>query len=74
MAAFLTRALDLTPSGTDRFIDVTGSVFNTDIDALATAGITTGCNPPANDRYCPDDPVSRGQLMAFLRRSPASHS
>jgi subtilisin family serine protease len=56
MAAFLTRALDLTPSGTDRFTDVAGSVFNTDIDALATAGITTGCNPPANDRYCPDDP------------------
>jgi subtilisin family serine protease len=74
MAAFLTRALDLTPSGTDRFTDDTGSVFGADIDALATAGITTGCNPPANDRYCPDDPVTRGQLMAFLRRGLSTDS
>ncbi len=74
MAAFLTRALDLTPSGTDRFTDATGSVFETDIDALATAGITTGCNPPANNRYCPNDPVTRGQLMAFLRRGLSADS
>jgi hypothetical protein len=36
---------------------------------LATAGVTRGCNPPANDLFCPEDPVTRGQLAAFLRRA-----
>ncbi|MEA2022747.1 MAG: hypothetical protein U9N79_00500 [Actinomycetota bacterium] len=75
MAAFLRRALDLPASSTDFFIDDNGSIFETDINAIAEAGITLGCNPPANDRYCPTSLVSRGQMAAFLRRSyslPAS--
>ena len=36
---------------------------------LADAGITKGCNPPANDRFCPDDRVTRGQMAAFLNRA-----
>lgn len=39
------------------------------IKAVAAAGITKGCNPPANDKYCPDAPVTRGQMAAFLRRA-----
>jgi hypothetical protein len=70
MAAFLVRALGLTDDGGgDLFTDDNGSVFEDDIDRLGTAGITMGCNPPANDRYCPDAPVSRAQMAAFLRRS-----
>ena len=28
------------------FVDTVGSVFAVDIDKLATAGVTKGCNPP----------------------------
>ncbi|MFP3881785.1 MAG: hypothetical protein ACLFWH_05650 [Actinomycetota bacterium] len=69
MAAFLRRALDLPQASTDFFIDDNGSVFEEDINAIAAAGITRGCNPPANDRYCPDDDVDRGQMAAFLSRA-----
>ncbi len=67
MAAFLVRALVLSPS-VDRFIDTAESPFRADAAALAGGGITIGCNPPANDRFCPDEPVTRGQMAAFLRR------
>ena len=39
------------------------------LDRLAAEGITKGCNPPANDRFCPDDDVTRGQMAAFLHRA-----
>jgi hypothetical protein len=39
------------------------------IEALAAAGITRGCNPPDNDRFCPDEPVTRGQVASFLVRA-----
>ena len=69
MAAFLTRALDLTEQADNPFTDDDGSIFENDIEKLAAAGITKGCNPPDNDRYCPDNFVTRGQMAAFLRRS-----
>jgi hypothetical protein len=69
MAAFLTRALDLTATGSTDFVDDDGSIFETDIEKLANAGITKGCNPPSNDRYCPNDSVTRGQMAAFLTRA-----
>src|SRR5690606_15106601 len=68
MAAFLVRALGL-PAATGTFTDTTGHVFEGDIARLAAADITRGCNPPANDRFCPDDPVTRGQMAAFLKRA-----
>lgn len=68
MAAFISRALDL-PAATDRFVDDDGHLFETDIDRLAAAGITRGCNPPANDRFCPDDNVTRDQMASFLARA-----
>ncbi len=69
MAAFLDRALNLQPATRDYFSDDDGSVFEGDVDALAAAGITLGCNPPANDRYCPDRPVNRGEMAVFLQRA-----
>jgi hypothetical protein len=69
MAAFLTRALSL-PAATEQFRDVaTTDTFAAPIGALDKAGITMGCNPPANDRFCPDDFVTRGQMAAFLVRA-----
>ena len=70
MAAFLARALGLTSNSHPEFEDVApDSTFAEDIGKLATAGVTRGCNPPANDLFCPEDPVTRGQLAAFLRRA-----
>jgi hypothetical protein len=69
MAAFLVRALKLPAASQDYFIDDAGSVFEDDINRLAERGITRGCNPPTNDRYCPDDRVTRGQMAAFLVRA-----
>jgi hypothetical protein len=70
MAAFLNRAFVLADLGSDTFTDDDGSIFEDDIERLAAAGITKGCNPPTNDRFCPDATVTRGELTAFLRRSP----
>ena len=71
MAAFLTRALELLAATGIDFTDDDGSIFEDAIERLAAAGITRGCNPPANDRFCPDQPVTRGQMAAFLRRALA---
>ncbi len=69
MAAFISRALDLTTRAGDPFTDDDDSIFEADIERLAAAGVTKGCNPPVNNRYCPDDPVTRGQMAAFLHRA-----
>jgi hypothetical protein len=66
MAAFLNRALTLPPANAPSgFTDTTGT-FHDDIERLFAAGITNGCAP---DRFCPDDPVTRGQMAAFLNRA-----
>jgi hypothetical protein len=70
MAAFLVRAQGLVDgAGADLFVDDDDSVFENDIDRFATRGITRGCNPPDNDRFCPDEAVTRGQMAAFLVRA-----
>ena len=68
MAAFLVRGLDLTASGGTDFTDDNSSIFEADIEKLAEAGVTKGCNPPANTRFCPEGTVSRGEMAAFLAR------
>ena len=68
MATFLVRTFDLDPSPTAGFHDTTGHTHATGIGALAAAGITAGCStlPP---RFCPDAPVTRGQMATFLARA-----
>ena len=69
-ASFLVRAFSIPETAIlDRFSDDDGSVHEDDIDRLAGAGVTVGCNPPANDRYCPQDNVARGQMAVFLTRA-----
>ena len=53
------------------FIDDDTSIFEADIEWLAGADVTKGCNPPTNDRFCPDDEVTRGQMAAFMKRFAA---
>jgi hypothetical protein len=44
-------------------------VCEADIERLAEAGITRGCNPPVNDLFCPNAGVIRAQMAAFLHRA-----
>ena len=69
MAAFFARAFGFTNRLDDPFVDDDGSTFEADIERLAAAGVTKGCNPPANDRFCPEEPVTRAQFAAFLHRT-----
>ena len=66
----LARGYGYTDGGAGNFFDDDdGSVFEGDIDAIKVAGITQGCNPPANTRFCPDKPVRRDQMASFLARA-----
>ena len=59
----------LTAIASHSFDDVPiSNTFHADIAWLADAGVTKGCNPPANTEFCPNDNVSRGQMSAFMRR------
>jgi hypothetical protein len=66
--------LQVSPApGTATFADVPLShPFFQYIEALAASGVTTGCaGSPL--RYCPDAPVTRGQMAVFLARALGLH-
>ncbi|MGD2051910.1 MAG: S-layer homology domain-containing protein, partial [Acidimicrobiia bacterium] len=71
--ALLTSLIALVPAPAatagGAFVDDDDSVHEPYIEAFAAAGITNGCNPPVNDRFCPDRPVTRGEMAAFLVRA-----
>jgi Lysyl oxidase/S-layer homology domain len=66
MAAFLERALSLPAATADYYSDDDGTTFEDSINAVTEAGIATGCT---STRYCPDRPVRRGEMAAFLHRA-----
>lgn len=68
MATFLGRALGLDMVSGELFSDISGSVHRGYINAVAEAGITAGCDSTGN-RYCPNSPLTRGQMAAFLVRA-----
>ncbi|HEX2367620.1 MAG TPA: S-layer homology domain-containing protein, partial [Acidimicrobiia bacterium] len=68
MAALLRRSLRLPPASGDAFDDDDGSTFEEDINRVATAGITRGCDAAHPRLFCPDEFVTRGQMAAFLNR------
>jgi hypothetical protein len=73
MAAFLLRAKHgsgyAPPSATGVFNDVPTSHWAAAwIEQLYAEGITTGCNP-ALMQYCPEQPVTRAEMAAFLVRT-----
>jgi hypothetical protein len=70
LAALLVALVPLATLAAGPFTDLTpGSVHNANIQAIADAGITTGCNPPDNTAYCPNDLVTREQMASFLARA-----
>jgi hypothetical protein len=44
----------------------TSHPFHQFVEALARSGITAGCG---NDNYCPDQPLTRGQMAVFLAKA-----
>jgi hypothetical protein len=61
------------PPATASFDDVpTSDPFFQYIEALAASGITGGCqaSPPL---YCPDNPLTRGQMAVFLAKGLGLH-
>jgi hypothetical protein len=68
MASFLARAFDLPAAGADYFTDDEGTSHEDNINRIAQAGITTGCEA---DRFCPAGTVTRGQMASFLARALA---
>lgn len=54
------------PDGLGPFADVDGSIHEEDVTALWAAGITSGCD---DWLFCPEDPVTRGELAALLTRA-----
>jgi hypothetical protein len=69
MASFFVRALDLAIPDADYFVDDGNSVHEENINALAQAEITLGCNPPIGDEFCGSTALSRGHIAAFIRRA-----
>lgn len=68
VATILDRALGL-PSdevqlASSTFVDTAGNVHASSIESVARAGLAAGC---AEDRFCPDDPITRAQLATVLQ-------
>ena len=68
-AAFLSRTLRLPVASKDYFNDDNESTFEGVINRLAEAGITKGCNPPTNSRYCPDRTMTRAEFASMMVRA-----
>ena len=69
MATLLARAFELQPDVPSVFEDINRQGPHADsIDAVAAAGITMGCGTEP-DRFCPDDPVTRGQAATLINRA-----
>ena len=68
MASFLTRAFRLDPAQEAGFRDLAGTVHTPSIGSAVAAGLVNGCseNPL---RFCPDEPVTRVEMINFLARA-----
>lgn len=55
--------------GSGTFVDDDASMFEPYIERIVAAGITRGCSEAPNARFCPERPVTRGQMAAFLVRA-----
>jgi S-layer homology domain len=64
--------LQVSPApGAATFGDVpTGHPFFQFVEALAASGITAGCG---NGNFCPDAPLTRGQMAVFLSKALGLH-
>ena len=68
MATFLVNAFDLPSATTAGFTDTEGNTHEANIDAVAAASITSGCETDPLS-YCPRKSVTRAQMATFLHRA-----
>jgi glucose/arabinose dehydrogenase len=66
MLGSVTAGAATAPGGS--FIDDDGNVHEAAIEAIRSAGVTTGCDS-VGDLYCPADIVTRAQMAAFMVRA-----
>lgn len=66
MASFIARAFALPRSSRDYFWDDNTNKHENNINRVAAAGITVGCD---SGRFCPDGSVTREQMASFLSRA-----
>jgi hypothetical protein len=64
--ALLVALVPLSILAANPFTDLTGGVHDANIDAIYTAGITTGCAPTES---CPTANVTREEMASFLART-----
>lgn len=69
MAELLVRTFHLPASSTDYFDDDNGSAFQASINALRQAGITIGCDPDDDAKYCPIRSLTRDEMATFFVRA-----
>ena len=48
------------------FIDDDGHPQEQAFETLASSGVVTGCNPPLNDRICPDQHLTRAEMAKMI--------
>lgn len=65
-AALMITTAGAALAGHSSFRDGPFGVHENGIHFVADAGVTTGCGD--GSRYCPGDPVSRGQMATFMHR------
>ena len=68
MATFFKRAFKLSEAPSAGFVDTAGNTHESNIDALAAAGITVGCQTEPL-QYCPRKSVNRAQMATLLARA-----
>jgi hypothetical protein len=66
MATFLTKGYELPAASSPTFSDIAGDTHEADIRAVAAAEIASGY---PDGTYRPANPVTRGQMAAFLARA-----
>lgn len=68
MATFIVRGMEYAISLTDYFIDDDGNVHEDNINTLRENNVTFGCTPDGLS-FCPNDPVRRDHMAAFIHRA-----
>jgi hypothetical protein len=72
LAALTSFAYPSTPASArpvNSFVDDDNSRFEPFIETAKESGLVAGCNPPANDRVCPHQLITRGNMAIMVARA-----
>lgn len=65
-AATVTASFGLSATFVEPFSDDDGTAIEPVLGRLASLGMITGCGEPTGTRFCPDDPVTGSDAVAFI--------